>query len=325
MPIEIASSFESRPITSLRSDILNWRAHLYDICPKLHEFLDDATIPDETDEINLCLPSSFTAADRVKYGLQRHAACELQLRKGEGYDIIRNLRTAIRVISQFEYKSRKGKKGQSTKTRASRPYVKAFAQREHWKKEYITVRELMLNLGLSESDATFRPLTDKDMYRPEHLEGVEFGSGSKEVGWLWTVSLNGYDSSDTKLGEWLRDGSCFHFLPPYSLTEFRFSTDARLQWIRQLAARDRWREEVEMLEEELKRLARGSSGFANAWRNIALRQNEAGKLGQATFASKKELSSRVVAFNAVKTCIKLGIEWDSDKEPNVKETKVNCI
>ncbi|KAI5114912.1 hypothetical protein M0805_001567 [Coniferiporia weirii] len=62
------------------------------------------------------------------------------------------------------------------------------------------------------------------------------------------------------------------------------SLDDRVFWFCHHAAKDRWREEVELQEEELHRAAQGFATLAVAWQNMAKYASHGGK---AAFASRK--------------------------------------
>ena len=115
---------------------MSWRAHLYDVCPDLQSFLDDFDIAEEDTNIKLCLPSDFNANDRLKYKLERHSACELDMRRGEAFDIIRSLRTTVRILTQYNYKAHKERGVKLATTRMSRAFREAKMLKEFWMSEY---------------------------------------------------------------------------------------------------------------------------------------------------------------------------------------------
>lgn len=203
------------PASSLRRDILNWRAHLYEICPGLQAYLDDSELADAAQDMQLCLPSDFSPDDRIKYDLQQLAVSELELRKGEAFDIIGNLRTALRLMAQHNHKAKKHGGARVTKTRTGKAYGEARKLKLFWKNEYETVYSAMLSLGLSSTDETFKKLTEEDLYRPSNLEPAEFCA--QEIGWIWTVSGTGTKATNSSILEWEKEGKLF-YVPSF---EFR--------------------------------------------------------------------------------------------------------
>lgn len=195
--------------SSLRLDILKWQAHLYDICPGLQAYLDDSEIADAAEDIKLCLPSDFTVEDRLKYALKHQAASELKLRQGEAFDIIGNLRTALRLMAQHNHKAKKHGGARVTKTRTGKAYSEARKLKLFWKSEYDTVYSAMLSLGLASTDNVFRPLVEEDLYRPDNLEPAEFCA--KEIGWIWTVTGTGGISTHSSILEWEKEGEFIDF------------------------------------------------------------------------------------------------------------------
>lgn len=63
--------------------------------------------------------------------------------------------------------------------------------------------------------------------------------------------------------------------------------DDRVQWFKHLAARLRWKEEVEILEEEMRRLVYGLNGMEHAWTTIHFQAEMSGISGRSAFAAAK--------------------------------------
>lgn len=95
-----------------------------------------------------------------------------------------------------------------------------------------------------------------------------------------------------------------------------------MQWYRQWAARDRWREEVDILEEEIKRLVRGFSAMAKAWRQLSKDAVLDGKPGRAAFAAGKEISYKIACFDAWLIHKSLGLTWDAKEPLHIREPEV---
>ena len=158
----------------------------------------------KVEDIVLCLPSDFSMDDQLKFGMPELTKHELDLRKGEAFDIIRNLRTSLRVVSQYSYNARNSGLPKSAKTKKGAAVQKALKTKEFWINSYHAVYKKMLNLGLPADDKTFRPLTKADLYRPDNLLPVEFCA--KEIGWIWTVSSTSTHATNKTILEWEREG-----------------------------------------------------------------------------------------------------------------------
>lgn len=85
--------------------------------------------------------------------------------------------------------------------------------------------------------------------------------------------------------------------------------DARVIWFHARAVRDRWCEEAELLEEELRRLIRSFDYLDAAWTMIAVEAAESQKLHQESFALSKAEQFRALAFQARKQFEKLSLFW----------------
>ena len=72
----------------------------------------------------------------------------------------------------------------------------------------------------------------------------------------------------------------------------------RVEWFRARAIRDRWCEEAELLEEELRRLARGFEYMKKVWGQVAADATAQDCTENAVFASSKEATYLALADNA---------------------------
>lgn len=63
--------------------------------------------------------------------------------------------------------------------------------------------------------------------------------------------------------------------------------DDRVQWFRQRAAKERWQEELELLEEELRRLIRAFTNLEGAWRDVHSLEEAAGRKAFAAFKANE--------------------------------------
>ncbi|KAF8720638.1 hypothetical protein AX14_010834 [Amanita brunnescens Koide BX004] len=90
---------------------------------------------------------------------------------------------------------------------------------------YRRARDALLRLGMDENDATFRPLLDNELYLKNTSKPAKLGDNRKEDPWFWyTGQPDGISSS-----------------------AWAIEMD-RVKWFRDRAARDRAREEKEILE-----------------------------------------------------------------------------
>lgn len=83
--------------------------------------------------------------------------------------------------------------------------------------------------------------------------------------------------------------------------------DNRVQWIRQRAARDRYKEEIELLEEELRRLIRGFKRLGEIWSAISVRELNKGQHFRSAFAARKQKTYLAACLNAQLVASKMGV------------------
>ena len=72
----------------------------------------------------------------------------------------------------------------------------------------------------------------------------------------------------------------------------------------------------------MKRLVRGFLKIASVWKSISEEESQRGEKGRSAFASSREFSSRVIAFNAWKIHQKQGLTWSEDELQEVKDPGV---
>lgn len=77
------------------------------------------------------------------------------------------------------------------------------------------------------------------------------------------------------------------------------------------------------MEEELKRLVRGFCAFARAWNSLSETAALDGNPGRASFAASKEISYRIACYDAWAIHEGLGLTWNANETPEVKEPQVS--
>ncbi|KAJ8087597.1 hypothetical protein PM082_006430 [Marasmius tenuissimus] len=121
--------------------------------------------------------------------------------------------------------------------------------------KYRRARERLINLKATSGDdkSDFPPLQDTDLSRPG-AEGKDatLGDSSTEVGWVWSNEVFSQESLRTeaqqkKIAEELQ----------------------RVPWFRAKADAQRWIEEVEILEEEFRRMIAGCNKMGEVWQRAA--------------------------------------------------------
>ncbi|KAJ7486373.1 hypothetical protein B0H11DRAFT_1721594, partial [Mycena galericulata] len=224
------------------------------------------------------LPSSLPAAVRETVCVPELAAQEDRLREAQAHEALRDLRSGLRTRTFAHQFKRKHTSGQGMYTK-SRELLDAIEDRiRDAAGRYRAARAALLALrGAGEWEEVFRELL-KDEIRgmnerlmnsearllagltgdadadnvDEYGEPVdltvlfdlEVGEGSRRLAWFWySGSITGSDvASDGSLHE-----------------------DIRVEWAKSRARADRWREEVVLMEEEMRRVLEYCAWKARWW------------------------------------------------------------
>ena len=251
--------------------------HLY--IPGLHvlrERDDRRAPPNQLEEpvsnIRLYLPSAVNVTSKVACDarLQR---IECDLRQPQAHDALHELRDNLRLRSHVYIDKDRFQQGQRQNTRSrgllDRLEVKVSAAAAKYRAARHAISTLAPSLGrvgwevecpvLNDSD--IRGLTDSSTPIHSHpSEGQEApkakknskmlhqSEGSRNITWIWK-KLGTLDNSD----ELLQDGIAFDLDRAYVYTN-NICVDLRIEFCKSKACGDRWAEEVELLQEEMKRV-----------------------------------------------------------------------
>ncbi|KAF8527717.1 hypothetical protein JB92DRAFT_3093208 [Gautieria morchelliformis] len=227
MEAEIASSR-----LKLRRDIEKWRKYQIEHFPALQALISDAPHEDPEEE-SLFLPSHFpTTSQRQKLGVYDLGLKEMELRRGEANDALDSVRLCIKQLSVNLAFKKKEIRGQRDNTRAQSILKSSISERDKYVQKYRVAQAAMIRLGMAADNTTYLPLRDTDLWMKAIVEGHALGDGRREESWIWRTGF-GTTPSDASRTEWEKDVD-------------------RVQWFRARAHRDRWREEVEILEEEFR-------------------------------------------------------------------------
>ena len=173
----------------LRQDLIDWRKRQYNYCPSLKDRID-AVDPTSPELENLFLPSSFQrSSDRKKLGLAELAELEYELRLGQAYDALDDIRTKIKIFNtNLDYKKH-NIFGQQSNTRA-RQYLQTLSvDKVSAADKYRQARQALLILGLSKTDQSLRPLYDHELWGKDTSHLAQLGDTKREEPWFWTVGI----------------------------------------------------------------------------------------------------------------------------------------
>lgn len=148
----------------------------------------------------------------------------------------------------------------------------------------------MLTLGNSDAsgfkiDVDLLELTDEQLWGKDTTKTTQRGDTQKEDPWFWNVGSRGSGT------DWTLDSEPFAFFISFLLTwHFNWisSIGERVKWYRDRSARDRWMEEKEILEEEMKRTLKHFEFMKTTWTTMAeeCRLENDGQ-GKAAYAFKQ--------------------------------------
>ena len=277
-------SDEKAARASLKRRILKWRKVQLSTMPSVANMItENEAMREDVENLDLLLPSSFPSEDREQLQLTSMARIEYRLREGEAHDALDNLRIALRFLAVMDHKRKSGTTF-GMRTRSRKEEIEAKANKAIWVSEYRSIRDILMTLGMDEDDTVLKVLTDEDCWRPDISAPNNFREGKKVPGWIWTINRRkGPDDDD----EWLKEG-----LQPIErvcwCTAEYIIPDDRVAWFRSRALRDRWKEEVAILEAEMGRLVRGLDGMSKIWAQMAADAMTMDRKGAAAYAYRKE-------------------------------------
>lgn len=186
----------------LSCEIAKWQQEYNVVAPQICNFgSDDVVSSEDVEYVTLGLPSEFDANDRNTYGLHSLVSAELDLRKGEAYDSIREVRASASHVAGLKVQKKRHVRGVRNTTRADSVITTATRHLDFSAEEYNRSRAAILSLDPS-LDHEFPELTAKD-YKIKGLEkGVFLGTGMITEGWIWGFG----HGCENKMEKWQKDG-----------------------------------------------------------------------------------------------------------------------
>ncbi|KAH7918603.1 hypothetical protein BV22DRAFT_1024324 [Leucogyrophana mollusca] len=223
----------------------------------------------------LWLPSAIgnkTACDN------RLRSNEWELRYAQAGDALEEIRQSLRLRSHMITFKRNWIRGQSANTRAqnalNRVSAKTVASAEKYSDAHNALTSLAILLGKVGWQATFKKLDPKEDIRAMEVPRKGDSEGRRKMSWIWTVE--GVDDCED---EGVHDG-------------------LRLEWCKARARAMRWSEEVELLEEEMRRVLQYLRWHATWWDNQSDRRTQpdpAEREGLRAFAVRQADHRRTLA------------------------------
>lgn len=186
----------------LFGDILKWRQRQAIQMPQLAQHLAEDPLTEhdmrDVEERALWLPSDFDRVSIQEFGLDKPAEIELELRKGEAYGALRELRASISHIAALQTERRKHASGSSGRTRAANVVMTAIKHRDVAAEDYKEARRVIIMLDSSDHIKESFPLLEKGDLTIKSIEkGTDLGKGKVTDSWIWTVGVRSDELTST--------------------------------------------------------------------------------------------------------------------------------
>lgn len=260
----IASEIETERL-KLRAEIGVWRDDQALYMPDVLQHASEAQNPEEE---RLFLPSGVRRGLRKAAWFDALSTFERELRKGQADDALSNLRLALKYKDSLLKGRRRVAYGNKNSTRAAVLLRRVEDLVQHRANTYRRARDAMIALGLSTNDTSFPVLDPTDVVLKVVYGGKELGSGVYTGSWIWTDGPRGI-LSDAEEDEWEEEGTSIPFLEMNILNSCYVGN--KVEWFRAKIDLQQWREESEILDEELKRSARWFGNKSELWNTLASR------------------------------------------------------
>ncbi|KAJ7029929.1 hypothetical protein C8F04DRAFT_1211870 [Mycena alexandri] len=236
--------------------------------PGLVEWLESEVQEEEStarpEGMRLHLPSSLSAVTREEICIAGLVEEEERLREAQAVEGLHDLRRQLRTRTCAHQFKRKQTDGQWAYTKSQALQSGIEARVKAVASQYNRARAALLGLrGPGEWEEKFKVLKQSDIRgmnertlneeekeeerRARALAGLprdgeETGEGKRQLSWLWYTGATGDTTEDGRLHD-----------------------DIRIEWTKARARADRWREEVILLEEEMRRVLEFCKWKAKWW------------------------------------------------------------
>ena len=251
---------------------------------------------EDIEEQTLGLPSDFTRDTITHHCLKELASVELELRKGEAYDALWDVRSALSHQLQLSVQISKHSRGSVSNTHAKTLCTEAAKLKSRAVQHYNDVHSAILSLDVS---SDFRPLTQADLVTKDIDTGTALGGGRKTDGWIWTFGVREGECN----GEWEEDGKTNSM--PFIIHNSDTLLVRRVCWFRAKADMERWKEEVHILRAEMKCTSRTFTFLSDAWKAAGVHRGPQ-KAGYLAYALERSDMYSIMASRCKEELEKVG-------------------
>jgi hypothetical protein len=247
---------------SLWERIVKWRANspFTPSDPENDSPSDIPEAPDFPENEAVILPSSLPESGRSR----ELTNLEVQLREGQANEALKTIRECLSQRLVLIRKKKTDHDKVSTR-QASGAYTRLTAQMDQAAVIYRKAYDAMIKLGMNQNHPVYRPLLDQDLSAGDIFnQNRTLGHGYKpNAPWIWYTS--GVFSTNSIAQNWLEEGMS-HVLRNIA---YWLPTVVRVQFLESKVNRDRWNEEVELLETELVRTKTYFATISHEWVKLA--------------------------------------------------------
>ncbi|KAG1853790.1 hypothetical protein C8R48DRAFT_610437 [Suillus tomentosus] len=227
---------------SLRRKLEAWRQTQYLYVPSVHTLVATSATsdPENAEHMKLWLPSSLNS----KACDSRLQDVEWELRFAQAHDALEELRQCLRIHCSLLTFKREWIRGQGANTRAQnalgRIHDRQTACIKRYRAAWGALKSLALMLNKVDWRGRLQDLLDDDIKPLVDPFGTQ-GEGRRKLTWIWMM-----DGVDSHADGGNADG-------------------VRIEWCKSRARALRWAEEVELLQEEMRRVLQFLKWQADWW------------------------------------------------------------
>lgn len=206
------------------------------------------------EDARLWLPSALTPSLRTAAVSPGLFDKERRLRIAQADDALEDLRRCRRIltgVNEFRRYNVDGL-GQRTEGKVRTVYSNFKDKQQRAAERYCAARAALASLDPDGNWTTrLKVLNATDIRGPGHDDNTTLGEGYYEISWIWLVP---------------HESSLPITSPGDTLDRNEFLENMRVEWVRSKARAERWGEEIQLLEEEMRRVITYLEWMASWWR-----------------------------------------------------------
>lgn len=186
----------------LFNSITNLRTRIVARVPSLEKQVVDVD-PERPEKDLLFMPSCFTAESRNKFSLGALAQVEYELRMGQAFDALGEIRTAIKTLNWNLQIKREAIHGSGPLTKAQN-FLRTLSNDIQLAADtYRRARAALVMLGMPEDHPTLKTLQKSDLFGKSGQQ-VLMGDSKLRDSWFWTTARP-ENMSDAEEEQWEKE------------------------------------------------------------------------------------------------------------------------